>query len=112
MLEAFGPTSDMIVAALLAIGQMITPVPEAGVQNGEKIVAARNSCKVFSESKAAYSGKSCEAMRSADRRRYKEECQGLETQVKRAEVQCASDPEVSQILRFRPHRLSEYPSLS
>lgn len=108
----YGVTSDIIVAAMLALGQLITPVPEASVQSAEKAALERNSCETFKTSKATWNEKECEDLRDSSPRKFKKECESLEITMNQSEVQCTVDPEISRVLRFRPRPLAEYMNFS
>ncbi len=111
-MDTYGATSDIIVAAMLAIGQLITPVPDAGIKAGEQAAIERQSCAAFNAAKSSYKAKSCEDLKENDRRKFKKECQTLETNMNLNEVQCASDPEIPKVLRFKPRPLAEYMNMS
>jgi penicillin-binding protein 1A len=106
-----GPTSDIIVAGLLAVSQLILPVPEAAIGNAERLVIERNSCATLQTKSAEFKSKKCEEIRS-NRRKFRDECQNTENEIATAEVQCTTDQSVSRTLRFRPKTLTEYMRLS
>ena len=108
---SLGPTSDIIVAALLAMGQLITPVPDANVAEAVKAAQERNSCSAFKEQKAEYDGNNCESLKD-NKRKYKAKCQGLENDMNLNEVQCATDGDVAKVLQFKPKPVTEYLKLN
>lgn len=108
---SLGPTSDIIVAGMLAVSQLITPVPDGAAKKAEQAVLARNSCAAFDIHKQASKNKNCEALKD-NRRKYKEDCQSLENDMGVEEVQCATDRSIPKTLNFRPRRMEEYMRLS
>lgn len=108
---SLGPAADLVVAALIAVGQLIEPVPEAAVFAAEQKIQERASCSQFQEKKKAYATERCERLKS-NRARYRETCQGLENEMNTLESQCATDPTISKILRFRPQPIETVISMN
>lgn len=106
-----GVTSDIIVAAFLALSQLIDPVPEGVIVQAEQKIKERNSCQAFEQQKTAFASKKCEELRK-NRREFRGQCQSLENEMNQSEVQCSTDPSLSQVLRFRPRKIEEYLKLS
>jgi membrane carboxypeptidase/penicillin-binding protein len=102
-----GPTSDIIVAGLLAVSQLIVPVPEQAAREAAQKVAARNSCALLQTKKNEFNGKKCEEMR-ANRRQFRDECQNTESEISTLETQCVTDATVGRTLNFKPKPLTEY----
>jgi penicillin-binding protein 1A len=101
----------MIVAAFLALGQLIAPVPEAAVDQAIAKVQARQSCVSLAKGRSEFETRNCESLRP-NRREFKKQCQSVENEMNANEVQCTTDSEVAKVLRYRPRRLEEYMTLS
>ncbi len=105
-MTTFGPTSDIIVAGLLAISQLIVPVPEQAAREAIKKVAEQKSCEVLQTKRQEFETKDCEALRS-NRRKFRDECQKTEAEIKTLEPNCVSDATVADTLLYKPKPLSE-----
>ena len=82
---SLGPTSDIVVAGLLAISQLITPVPDSAIKKVEAELQTRHSCQDFKTAIDDYAQNKCETLKD-DRKKYKEECQDLEYKLDKFEV--------------------------
>ncbi len=108
---SLGPTSDIVVAGLLAISQLITPVPESAIKKVEAELQTRHTCQDFKTASDDYAQKKCETLKE-DRRKYKEECQDIENKRDKSEVQCATEPSLLTDLHFKPRSIAEYMTMS
>jgi penicillin-binding protein 1A len=102
-----GSTSDIVVSFLLALSQLIEPVPESAFKTAEAKIKERNACAQFQTHDAEYRQKRCERLKE-NRNKYKQECQQLENDRNLNEMYCATDPEVLALLHFRPKPLQTY----
>lgn len=104
---SLGSTSDIVVATLLALGQLIEPVDPAAIEGAVKAAQERNACAAHQNLTAEYEKKRCERLKS-NRAKYKQVCQSLELEMNEAEMHCATDRDIPEILNFRPRPLAEY----
>lgn len=108
---SLGSTSDIVVAALLALGQLIEPVDPSAIAAAVQAAQARDACPKSAELKSQYAQKRCERLKE-NRAKYKQVCQSLENEMNTAEMHCATDAGVGDILNFRPRPLAEYLRMS
>jgi penicillin-binding protein 1A len=94
-----GLTSDYIVAALLAVSQLVTPVSESGIKAGEAAIIERKSCEKFAEASPSLN-ESCKDKDQID--------SDICIEYRNLESACATDKVGSQTLRFVPKPLSAY----
>lgn len=110
-MEPIGTTGDIIVAALIAVSQLITPVPPEGIEQGEARINASEACKKFDEQKAEYEKLNCEQLKS-NRRAYKDDCQPIQDDMEEAEGECSQVKSGLKVLHFKARSIAEYMSLS
>lgn len=108
---SLGSTADIVVAALLALGQLIEPIDPSAIDAAVKAVAERNACPQYEELKGQYAQKRCERLKD-NRAKYKQVCQSLENEMNTAEMHCATDGDVAAVLRFQPKPLATYLQMS
>jgi membrane carboxypeptidase/penicillin-binding protein len=109
-LEPIGATGQIIISALLAIGQLIAPVPSEGVRKGEEIIRQSQACQNYNQKRSEYESANCSSLKD-NRREYKKTCQSLENSIRETRGECSIIKTGLKVLRFKPRRLDEYMSM-
>lgn len=112
-----GTTGDFLLSALLAISQLIEPLPVDRAQELAKERTQAPICQQLEEQKALLEAENCSTLRDAPRRspegrRYREVCEPAEQMVGNLTQLCLSQSVDADVLTYRPKPFDQILQLS